>query len=122
MNISEIAAIPYWKEEGAAAAADIVTEHLDRAEPKVSISTTTLLHQLKWNLDMGRSIFAHLSNARAQGLLAGYFTVGKPSAFTYGKPSYRWHAPEARKEMTKAEKKAWFKENAPEEYTKIYKD
>ena len=120
-TLDEISDAPENDPDAAIALADLARLVLDDLAPGVTIGSTTLLqrtgakyHQLK---PLSRWLYA----ARFDGLLDGYWDTNEKRR-VFGKATTDWHRAPPRKEMTPAEKKAWFKENDPAQYALIYKD
>lgn len=120
-TLGEIADALETDPDAAAALADFAQPVLDDLTPGVTIGSTTLLQRMGAKYHQLKPLSRWLYAARFDGLLDGYWTTNEKRR-TFGKSTTDWHCAPPRKEMTKAEKKVWFKENAPEEYAKIYKD
>lgn len=92
MNIEQIAKRPWLDREAREQMSFRVGEAL--VGVRVPIPTGGLL--VKLGVDMAdargvRNCLDHLYNARKDGMLDGYFTIGRPVPGTFGKPSVKWH-------------------------------
>jgi hypothetical protein len=123
MEVKEIAEAS-WRN---GAATEAIVEHVQTAleslpQEDAPIGTTRLLHlvmPLATEVQQ-KAILSHIYNARVAGLLDGWFVRGKPTGGTFGKPSIKWHAPEAKPAMTDAQRRDWMRENDPETYAMLY--
>lgn len=93
MNITDIAKARWTDQNAPRELALLVSAHLSTLAGDATLPTGKLLAALKSDLtnDEIKSLCSHLSRARAAGYLDGYFTQGKPTGGTFGKPSFRWH-------------------------------
>lgn len=69
--------------------ANAVARYLMTLDPKLaSIGTTALSRAIGEDVNI---VSKWIRVARSQGMLEGYYTIGKPTRGTFGKPSYKWH-------------------------------
>ncbi len=69
----------------------IVSDHLDTLPLDARLSTTALMKALGATFEQFSALTSHLYNARATGLLEGYYSRGKKGAGTFGHASIIWH-------------------------------
>ena len=116
MRIEEIAALNWRDTSGQEELAGLVETTLESVGAP-GISTSDLMQKLGAKTKDYKGLADQLGHFRRDN--PEYVTKGDKLG-QYGKPSYRWHAPIAKVELTPEQRKAWMKANDPETYAALY--